>query len=153
MSPLAAIGASPSHLIQHVSNTDDTIAFHRALLDAEVTDDHTFGDPSLDAIFGRQGVVIRSTFIAAAGYRIHTIETLDVPRPRQAVSGGPIGLGLSGLSYKVDNLDALHQRAAEAGYQPTPIYEFATEQMQGSARLFFLPDPDGIRLEFVEYGD
>ena len=47
--------AKPSHLIFHVGNTDETIAFYQSFLGASVADDHTFSAPSLDAIFGRTG--------------------------------------------------------------------------------------------------
>jgi catechol 2,3-dioxygenase-like lactoylglutathione lyase family enzyme len=144
------LDAKPSHLILHVSSTDDTIAFYRSVFDCNVTDDHTFSAPSLDAIFGRTGVVIRSTFITAGGYRIHTIETLDVARPRRAQPTGPPGLGLTGLSFEVTGLDSLHRRTTDAGLAPTPIYEFNTELMDHTARMFFLRDPDGIRLELIE---
>jgi catechol 2,3-dioxygenase-like lactoylglutathione lyase family enzyme len=146
----STITATPSHLILHVSSTDDTIAFYREVFGAKATDDHTFSDPSLDAIFGRAGVVIRSTFLVAGGYRIHTIETLDEARPRRPEATGPPGLGLTGLSFEVDGLDRVHERTAAAGLGPTPIYEFHTDLMDHTARMFFLRDPDGIRLELIE---
>jgi catechol 2,3-dioxygenase-like lactoylglutathione lyase family enzyme len=69
---IGKLAVKPSHLIVHVSDTDETIAFYQSFLEASVTDDHTFSAASLDAIFGRTGVVIRSTFLDAAGYRLHT---------------------------------------------------------------------------------
>jgi catechol 2,3-dioxygenase-like lactoylglutathione lyase family enzyme len=144
------LDASPSHVIVHVSNTDDTIAFYQSIFDGAVTDDHTFSAPSLDQIFGREGVVIRSTFIEAGGYRLHTIETIDVPRERPPVESSPPKLGLGGISFLVAGLDALHARATSAGLAPTSIYEFNTELMDHTARMFFLRDPEGVRLELIE---
>jgi catechol 2,3-dioxygenase-like lactoylglutathione lyase family enzyme len=141
----------PSHLIVHVSDTDQTIAFYQSFLDASVTDDHTFSAPSLDAIFGRAGVVIRSTFLDAAGYRLHTIETLDIPRTRAAVDTDRSALGVTGLSFEVTDLDGLRQRAVDAGLGPTKIHDFKTELMDRRARMFFMSDPDGINLELVEF--
>lgn len=149
----AKIDAKPSHLIVHVTNTDETIAFYQSLFDAPVTDDHTFSAPSLDAIFGRTDVVIRSTFIDVVGYRLHTIETLDVPRPRPPVDVTRSTIGITGLSFAVNGLEALRERAADAGLEPTPIYEFKTELMDHRARMFFVRDPDGMNLELVEYSD
>lgn len=152
----ASIGrfaAKPSHLIFHVCATDETIAFYRSFLDATVSDDHTFSAPSLDAIFRRSGVIIRSTFIDAAGYRLHTIETLDVPRSRAAIDADRSALGITGLSFEVSDLDGLRERAVGAGLEPTEIHEFHTELMEHKARMFFLRDPDGINLELVEYSD
>jgi catechol 2,3-dioxygenase-like lactoylglutathione lyase family enzyme len=152
-SSIGRFAAKPSHLIFHVSATYETIAFYRSFLDASVADDHTFSAPSLDAIFGRSGVIIRSTFIDAAGYRLHTIETLDVPRTKVAVDTDRSALGITGLSFEVTDLDGLRQRALGAGLEPTEIHEFNTELMVHKARMFFLRDPDGINLELVEYSD
>lgn len=152
----ASIGpfaAKPSHLIFHVAATDDTIAFYQSFLDASVSDDHTFSAPSLDALFGRSGVVIRSTFIDAAGYRLHTIETLDVPRTRAPGDTDRAALGVTGLSFGVADLDTLRQRAVDAHLAPTEIHEFKTELMDHKARMFFVRDPDGVNLELVEYSD
>ena len=143
--------AKPSHLIFHVSDTDETIAFYRSFLEASVADDHTFSAPSLDAIFGRSGVVIRATFLDAAGYRLHTIETLDVPRTRAAVDADRSALGITGLSFEVTDLDGLRQRAVDVGLEPTKIHDFKTELMDHRARMFFVQDPDGINLELVEF--
>jgi catechol 2,3-dioxygenase-like lactoylglutathione lyase family enzyme len=143
--------AKPSHLIFHVCDTDETIAFYRSFLDASVADDHTFSAPSLDAIFGRSDVVIRSTFIDAAGYRLHTIETLDVRRTRATADIDRSTLGVTGLSFEVTDLDGLWQRAVEAGLKPTKIHDFETELMDHRARMFFVQDPDGINLELVEF--
>jgi catechol 2,3-dioxygenase-like lactoylglutathione lyase family enzyme len=144
------VKAKPSHLIVHVSNTDETIAFYKALFDAEVTDDHTFSAPSLDAIFGREGVVIRSTFIDAAGYRLHTIETIDVSRPRPQPDTNRTAIGVTGLSFEVTNLEALRRQAEDAGLGPTPIYDFRTELMDHTARMFFVRDPDHNGIELIE---
>jgi catechol 2,3-dioxygenase-like lactoylglutathione lyase family enzyme len=143
--------AKPSHLIFHVGNTDETIAFYQSFLGASVADDHTFSAPSLDAIFGRSGVVIRSTFLHTAGYRLHTIETLDVPRARPAVDADRSALGVTGLSFEVTDLDALRQHAVDAGLEPTEIHDFKTELMDHRARMFFVRDPDGMNLELVEF--
>ena len=59
--------ATPSHLILHVSDTSATVRFYQSLFGVTATDDHSFGSPSLDAIFGRTDVRIRSTFIDVFG--------------------------------------------------------------------------------------
>jgi catechol 2,3-dioxygenase-like lactoylglutathione lyase family enzyme len=98
-------------------------------------------------------VVIRSTFIDAAGYRLHTIETLDVPRTRAPIDADRAALGVTGLSFAVADLDAMWQRAVDADIAPTKIHEFKTELMNHKARMFFVRDPDGVNLELVEYSD
>lgn len=142
--------ANPSHLIVHVTNTEESVAFFETLFDSTVADDHTFSSPGLDAIFGRQGVVIRSTFIDAAGYRLHTIETLDVVRPRPAVDEKRERIGITGMSFQVTSLDEIHQRAEAGGLAPTPIHEFTLDFMDKVSRMFFVRDPDGTNIELIE---
>jgi glyoxylase I family protein len=144
------VHASPSHLIVHVVDTDATVAFYRTFFDAEVRDDHEMTSPSLDAIFGREGVRIRSTFLHVAGYVLHTIETLDVARTKPAPPPSP-PIGVTGMSFTVDDLDAAHALAEEKGWNPTAIYRFENTSRGPLTRLFFVPDPDGLRVELVEF--
>jgi catechol 2,3-dioxygenase-like lactoylglutathione lyase family enzyme len=144
-----ASGVTPSHLIHNVSDTDATIRFYKALFGSDATDDMEIATPALDSMFGRKGVRIRSTFIDAGGYRLHTIETLD--KPRAAGAGGASSFtGISGLSWRVADLDAFHAAATEAGFRPTQIYSFDLDTPEHSARMFFIDDPDGVRCELVE---
>ena len=136
-----------SHLIVHVVDTDATINFWCKGLGGELESDEELEAPALDAIFGRSGVRIRDTFIAIGGTRLHTIETLDQPRVHPPASPG-IALGLGGISLRVPDLDSAHARAVAEGRNPTPIYVF--DQLEAPVRMFFLNDPDGIRVEMIE---
>ena len=138
-----------SHLILHVADTDATLDFWCKGLGGELESDEELEAPALDAIFGREGVRIRDTFIRVGGVRIHTIETLDVPRSHPPAPPG-IPLGLGGISLRVPDLDAAHARAEAEGRSPTPIYDF--DQLEQPVRMFFLNDPDGIRVEMIEDG-
>jgi len=137
-----------SHLILHVVDTEATLDFWCRGLGAELESDEELEAPALDAIFGREGVRIRDTFIRAGGTRIHTIETLDVPRKRPPRTGPAQSIGLTGLSFRVPDLDAAHAEATEQGRAPTPIYAF--EDIEVPTRMFFLEDPDGLRVEMIE---
>lgn len=137
-----------SHLILHVVDTEATIDFWCRGLGAELESDEELEAPALDAIFGREGVRIRDTFIRAGGTRLHTIETLDVPRQRPEAPSGPHGIGLGGISFRVPDLDAAHAAALEEGREPTSIYAF--EDIEVPVRMFFLHDPDGVRVEMIE---
>lgn len=136
-----------SHLFVHVVDTDATIDFWVAGLGGELESDEEMSAPALDAMFGREGVRIRDTFIRAGGVRLHTIETLDVPRKRTPPTERyPIGIG--GISFHVPDLDAAHARAEAEGRSPTPIFAFS--EIDEPVRMFFLEDPDGIRVEMIE---
>ena len=100
--------------------------------------------------FGREGVRIRDTFIRVGGVRIHTIETLDEKRTRAPLGPLEKPLGLSGLSFRVPDLDEAHARATAEGRNPTEIYAFS--ELEEPVRMFFLEDPDGLRVEMIEDG-
>lgn len=141
-----------THLIVHVADTDATIDFWCHGLGGTLESDEEMSAPALDAMFGRTGVRIRDTFIRAGGVRLHTIETLDVPRthPKLDTSETGYALGLGGLSFRVPNFDEAHARAIREGRSPTEIYEFP--DLSSPVRMFFLEDPDGIRVEMIEDG-
>jgi catechol 2,3-dioxygenase-like lactoylglutathione lyase family enzyme len=103
--------------------------------------------PALDAMFGRTGVRIRDTFIAIGGVRLHTIEPLDVPA--SDVRKPMRSAGIDGLSFAVDDIEPAHARATAEGLRPTPIYDF--RNIEQPCRMFFLDDPDGIRVEMIQY--
>ena len=137
-----------SHLILHVVDTQATLDFWCRGLGADLESDEELAAPALDAIFGREGVRIRDTFIRAGGTRIHTIETLDVPRERPPHTGPAHSIGLTGVSFRVPDLDAAHADATAQDRSPTPIYAFG--DIEVPVRMFFLEDPDGVRVEMIE---
>ena len=139
--------SATSHLIVHVADTNQTIDFWCHGLGATLESDEEMSAPALDAIFGREGVRIRDTFIRIGGIRLHTIETLDVPR-RHAERSEKHPLGLTGISFRVPDLDAAHAHATEQNRKPTEIYSFS--EIDPPVRMFFLNDPDGIRVEMIE---
>jgi len=140
-------GLVTSHLILHCADTDATIDFWCRGLGGVLEQDEEMESPALDAIFGRSGVRIRDTFIRVAGLRIHTIETLDVRRTRTPSAPFEKPLGLSGISFRVPDLDAAHARATAEGREPTEIYTFS--ELDEPVRMFFLEDPDGLRVEMI----
>ena len=57
-------------------------------------------------------------------------------------------LGLTGLSFKIKNLDDFHQRVLDEGHSPTEIYAF--DDIENPVRMFFINDPNGLRVELIE---
>ena len=148
MTSTPAFSAKPSHLILHVRDTDRTIAFYQALFGAAITEDRIMAAPALDELYGRTGVRLRSVYLDAAGYRLHTLEAVDVRN--QGEPPAPRHIGLNGISYAVVGLDARHETLIDAGLEPTPIKEFRHRDRLHS-KVCFVDDPDGVRVELVEY--
>ena len=137
-----------SHLIVRVVDTDRTIVFWVTGLGAVLESDAELAAPALDAIYGRKGVRIRDTFIRYCGVRLHTIETLDRKRERKATAVDPqSSIGIGGLSFRVPDIEKSHAETVARGLSPTPIYDF--DQLAAPVRMYFLDDPDGIRLEMI----
>lgn len=139
---------STSHLFMHVADTNATIEFWCNGLGGELESDEELEAAALDAMFGRPGVRIRDTFIRVGGIRLHTIETLDVRREHGPPAEDRYPLGLGGISFHVPDLDTAHGHAGEHGMDPTPIFAFS--EIETPVRMFFLEDPDGIRVEMIE---
>jgi lactoylglutathione lyase len=59
------------------------------------------------------------------------------------------GTGYGHLAVSTDDLGREHQRATDAGLNPTPIKEFSRDGKL-LARFFFLQDPDGYKIEVLQ---
>jgi len=117
-------------------------------LGAQLASDEVMQAPALDAMFGRQGVRIRDTFIRMGGIRLHTIETLDLRRELEGSVEEPHALGFGGVSFQVSDIETADANALDIGLIPTKIYEFS--ELPEPVRKFFLEDPNGIRVELME---
>ncbi|MFO1210838.1 MAG: VOC family protein [Amaricoccus sp.] len=60
-----------------------------------------------------------------------------------------LGDGYGHMAFAVDDLAAEHARLTAAGLAPTPIREFK-HSGRFVARLCFLQDPDGYKIELIE---
>ena len=61
-----------------------------------------------------------------------------------------LGNGYGHLAVLVDDLDAEHTRVQDENLEPGNIFEMNFPD--GSARGFFLTDPDGYKVEVIERG-
>ena len=138
---------SPSHLILNVADTDATIRFYRGIFGAGVERDMEIESPALDAMFGRKGVRIRSTFIDVGGYRLHTIESLDVAAH---VTAGEHGTHRTVVrrARPRSGPPTRHRRRLRSPRRATTSTS-ATQRF--NAKMFFIADPDGVGCELVEY--
>lgn len=142
----------PSHAIINVADTDATLAFYATMFGSQVESDHTFAQPALDVLYGVEGVTIRSVFFDAGGYRLHTVETVRpklAPPAKAAPAPGAREPGINGLSFKVDDVEELARHADEHGLPHDEIVVFTMNREEEMA-LFFMTDPDGVRLEFCQ---
>jgi len=62
-----------------------------------------------------------------------------------------LGNGYGHLAVSVDDVDALHAKLTEAGYEPRKLVDFAPAG-DVIARFFFVKDPDGYEIEVLRRG-
>lgn len=62
-----------------------------------------------------------------------------------------LGNGYGHLAVSVEDLDALHAKLTEAGYEPRKLVDFAPAG-EVIARFFFIKDPDGYEIEVLKRG-
>jgi lactoylglutathione lyase len=80
-----------------------------------------------------------------AGHELELTVNADRSAPYQ------LGDGYGHLAFAVDDLEAAHAAMAAAGLSPKDI-KALTHADLGTARFFFVEDPDGYRIEVLQRG-
>jgi catechol 2,3-dioxygenase-like lactoylglutathione lyase family enzyme len=95
-----------------------------------------------------KGVALRAVYLEREGVRI---ELLHYDSPGCTGDGGPRAmnaLGLTHLSLRVDDLDALLAKLAADGVRV--LGETRIEIPRAHTKAVFVTDPDGTRIELVQ---
>jgi catechol 2,3-dioxygenase-like lactoylglutathione lyase family enzyme len=131
------------HLVVGVTDMDRALSFYRGLLGMDVVFDQLISggafNAALHASRQQEGRVVGGVI---GGLMIELL-SLGGSKPTEATRRGIVGI--QNVSLSVTDLDDTFQRIKEAGYQPdqTP-FEI------GGVRMFFVKDPDGTPVEFIE---
>jgi catechol 2,3-dioxygenase-like lactoylglutathione lyase family enzyme len=132
------------HLVVGVTDMDRAMSFYRGLLGMDVVFDRLISGESFDAALhaSRQqegrvvGGLIGGVMIELLSLGIHSEAT---PPKRRGI------VGIQNISLSVSELDDTYRRITEAGYEPDQMpFEIA------GVRMFFVKDPDGTPVEFIE---
>jgi catechol 2,3-dioxygenase-like lactoylglutathione lyase family enzyme len=138
-------GVTVSHLGMCVSDLDRSLRFYCDGLGFTGAERHAIGNEFADALEVPRDVVLASQFIRREGL---SIELLRFASP--AVHGRPSEsrnqLGLTHLSFVVEDLDRVVDRLVECG----GTLLRSTIAHQEGIRLLFIADPDGVRVELME---
>jgi catechol 2,3-dioxygenase-like lactoylglutathione lyase family enzyme len=133
------------HVGLTVSDLDASISFYRDVVGMELTMRLDSGGPWFDELTRNEGAVIEVAMLELDG------TTLQLVAYRE--SGGepaPVAHHRPGsphLSIEVHDVDAHHEAIMRSGnYHPTPIVEIAGI----GARSFYVEDPDGVPVEFLQ---
>jgi catechol 2,3-dioxygenase-like lactoylglutathione lyase family enzyme len=132
------------HLVVGVSDMDRALAFYRDVLGMEVIFETLISGEPFDAVLHakrkQEGRVVGGLLGGLM------IELLSLGAKPAADKPGRRGvIGIQNVSLSVTDLDDTHRRISDAGYSPDQDpFEI------GGVRMFFVKDPDGTAVEFIE---
>jgi catechol 2,3-dioxygenase-like lactoylglutathione lyase family enzyme len=143
----ALTDVSFSHLVIGVTDMDRALAFYRDALGMDVVFETLISgepfDAALHAKKEQQGRVVGGLL---GGLMVELLSLTTRPATDQPARRGVTGL--QNVSLSVPDLKDTHRRIAAAGYPPDQDpFEI------GGVRMFFVKDPDGTPVEFIELPD
>ncbi len=135
-----------THMGLCVSDLDRSLRFYSDVLGCkEIGRLDLEGEP-VDKLNGMEGVKVRTVYVERDGWRIELIEFLSPDWIGPQAARPMNQLGLTHLSFRVEDLDEACERIeAEGG----SLLADTRLDMPG-ARVIMALDPDGTRLELIE---
>ena len=132
------------HLVVGVTDMDRALSFYRGLLGMDIVFDQLISGESFDAALHasrkQEGRVVGGVI---GGLMIELLSLGRSKPPQDAARRGIVGI--QNVSLSVADLDDTYRRTIEAGYEPDQEpFEI------GDVRMFFVKDPDGTPVEFIE---
>ena len=138
----------PTHLGVCVADLERSLGFYREALGFEEVGRLSVASETAARLLGLDDVALEAIYLERDGWRI---ELLHFRRPPHEGAGGPRAmnsLGLTHLSFRVDDIDGVCEKIGAAGGRV--LEETRAEEPRYQTRVVFALDPDGTRLELVE---
>jgi catechol 2,3-dioxygenase-like lactoylglutathione lyase family enzyme len=134
------------HLVVGVTDMDRALAFYRDALGMDVVFETLISgkpfDAALHAKRKQEGRVVGGLLGGLMVELLSLGAKPDAEKRRRGMTG------IHNVSLRVPDLDDAHRRIAAAGYPPDQKpFEI------GGVRMFFVKDPDGTPVEFIELPD
>ena len=134
------------HLVVGVTEMDRALTFYRDVLGMDIVFESLISGEPFDAVLHatrkQEGRVVGGLL---GGLMIELLSLGSKPsteQPRRGITG------IHNVSLSVTDLDDTHRRITDAGYIPDQEpFEI------GGVRMFFVKDPDGTPVEFIELPD
>jgi catechol 2,3-dioxygenase-like lactoylglutathione lyase family enzyme len=137
-----------THLGICVSDLERSLRFYRDVLGCKEVGRLDLDGGMVDTLNGMQGVKVRTIYLERDGWRLELIAFSEpawigprAPRPMNQ-------LGVTHLSLRVDDLDAVCAQLEGAGGGLLP--ETRIGRPVGRTRVIMAHDPDGVRLELIQ---
>jgi catechol 2,3-dioxygenase-like lactoylglutathione lyase family enzyme len=134
------------HLVVGVTDMDRALAFYRDTLGMQVVFESLISGEPFDAVLHatrkQEGRVVGGLLGGLM------VELLSLGKPDTAKPARRGITGIHNVSLSVTDLDDTHRRISAAGYPPDQEpFEI------GGVRMFFVKDPDGTAVEFIQLPD
>jgi catechol 2,3-dioxygenase-like lactoylglutathione lyase family enzyme len=144
MTPSALSDVSFCHLVVGVTDMDRSLAFYRDVIGMEVVFETLVSGEPFDAVLHakrkQEGRVVGGLL---GGLMVELLSLGAKPSADKPTHRGLTGI--HNVSLSVPDLDDTHRRVTAAGYPPDQEpFEI------GGVRMFFVKDPDGTPVEFIE---
>jgi catechol 2,3-dioxygenase-like lactoylglutathione lyase family enzyme len=132
------------HLVVGVTDMDRALAFYGDVIGMEVVFETLISGEPFDAVLHatrkQEGRVVGGLL---GGLMVELLSLGTTPPAEKPARRGITGI--QNVSLSVTDLDETHRRIAAAGYTPDQApFEI------GGVRMFFVKDPDGTPVEFIE---
>jgi catechol 2,3-dioxygenase-like lactoylglutathione lyase family enzyme len=132
------------HLVVGVTDMDRALAFYRDVIGMEVVFETLISGEPFDAVLHaarkQEGRVVGGLL---GGLMVELLSLGGKPPAEKPARRGITGI--QNVSLSVTDLDETHRRITAAGYTPDQVpFEI------GGVRMFFVKDPDGTPVEFIE---
>jgi len=131
-----------------VTDLERSLRFYRDVLGCEEVGRMDVAGPAVDRLNGLEGVSARTIYLERDGWRLELM-AFDAPAYDGATGPRPMNRpGLTHLSFRVDDLDAVLADLEDAGGSLLPATRIDMEAR--GTRVIMALDPDGLRLELIE---
>jgi catechol 2,3-dioxygenase-like lactoylglutathione lyase family enzyme len=132
------------HLVIGVTDMDRALSFYRGLLGMDIVFDQLISGESFDAALHASRKQDGRVVGGVVGGLVIELLSLGRSKPPQDTTRRGI-VGIQNVSLSVTDLEDTYRRIIEAGYEPDQKpFEI------GGVRMFFVKDPDGTPVEFME---
>jgi glyoxylase I family protein len=133
-----------NHVGITVTDLDRSLAFYCGIAGMELFSRRRMQGEWFDTLTHNQGADIDVAMVRLEGFVLQLVQYL-------AAGGTALGLahhhaGNPHLCINVDDVDAHHVRATEESLDPTPIVDI----LGSGIRSFYVNDPDGVPVEFLQ---
>jgi catechol 2,3-dioxygenase-like lactoylglutathione lyase family enzyme len=130
-----------------VSELDRSMRFYTEGLGFQHVITHQIGNEYGKALEVDGDVKLQSVFLQRDGISMEIL-AYESPSTYGTPSANRNQLGLTHLSFAVDDVDSVVEKLVALGGSVQPETD---TKMDGGGRLIFCADPDGTRVELIEY--